>query len=477
MKNIFNKITSLLVKNGYPLPKHIQPLPSSGSERQYFRAELENGPVSTILIAHNPDVRENKAWLTFTRHFRDKGFHVPEIFAHDDTLQYFLLEDLGDTSLFSMVVKGIDEQVMTLYKKAISDLVRFQVEGIKGLDLEAAWPVKFFNRKSVMWDLNYFKYYFVKPNRILFDENRLEDDFENFATHLLQAETGYFMYRDFQSRNIMIQNEEPWYIDFQGGRGGPLPYDLVSLLYQARAQLPEQMKTDLKSWYLTELEKVLPGKTESFNSFYNSFIYFRLMQVLGAYGFRGNLQRKAHFLISTGYAVESLAELLEATPPEVEMPELTSVFTQIIDAHRLKQQQEGRKKNKLTVRINSFSLIRSGIPEDPSLNGGGFVFDCRALPNPGRIKELKDFSGLETPVINYLKEKQETEEFLQHVYGLVEQSVTNYTERGFEHLQVNFGCTGGKHRSVYCAEKLAEHLKKYGHKISIIVHHLMEDNW
>jgi aminoglycoside/choline kinase family phosphotransferase len=477
LKNTFNKITSLLVKSGYSLPKYIHTLPSSGSERQYFRAELENGTIPTILIAYNPDIRENKAWLTFSRHFRKNGFHVPEILAHDETFCYFLMEDLGDTTLFSLVAKGMNEQVIHLYKNAISDLVKFQVEGIKGLDLEAAYPVKSFNRKSVMWDMNYFKYYFVKPNNILFDENRLEDDFERFADHLLHAETGYFMYRDFQSRNIMVHSKEPWYIDFQGGREGPLQYDLASLLYQARAQLPEDLRSDLKSWYLTELEKILPGKTESFNSFFYSFVYFRLMQVLGAYGFRGQLQRKAHFLISIGYAVESLVELMGKAPLGVEMPELISVFTRIIEAHRVKLQQTGQRKNKLTVRINSFSFIKSGIPEDPSLNGGGFVFDCRALPNPGRIETLRDFSGLEEPVINYLKEKQEIEEFLQHVCSLVDQSVTNYTERGFEHLQVNFGCTGGKHRSVYCAEKLAEHLKNYGNKVSIIVHHLMEDNW
>ena len=404
------------------------------------------------------------------------GLSVPEMFAHDDSFRYFLLEDLGNTSLFDMVAKGFDEETRGYYKKVIRDLIKFQVEGIKGLDLDAAYPVQSFNRKSIMWDLNYFKYYFVKPNGILFDENKMEDDFETFTNHLLQAETDYFMYRDFQSRNIMIHNNHPWYIDFQGGRTGPLQYDLVSLLFQARAQLSEKIKAELKSYYLTELEKVLPDKAVTFNAYYNSFVYFRLMQVLGAYGFRGRLQRKAHFLISTGYAVENLDGLLKTTPPDIALPELVSVFQQITEAHKLKQQTK-QPKHKLTVRINSFSYIRSGIPEDPTLNGGGFVFDCRALPNPGRIDELKVYSGLEDPVINYLKNSPEIKEFLANVFGLIDQSITNYNQRGFEHLQINFGCTGGKHRSVYCTEKLAEHLKKYGDNISIITKHLMIDSW
>jgi len=476
LKNTFNKITSLLAKNGFPLPKHIQPLPSAGSDRQYFRVLVNSGTMDSLIAAYNPDIKENKAWYSFSKHFRSQGLSVPEIIAHDDSFTYFLLEDLGNTSLFNLLAEGFNEEAAGYYKKVIRDLIKFQVEGIKGLDLNVAYPVKSFDRKSIMWDLNYFKYYFVKPNGVLFDESKLEDDFEAFADHLLRAETGYFMYRDFQARNIMIYDNQPWYIDFQGGREGPLQYDLVSLLSQARAQLSEKTKTELKSFYLTELEKLIPGKKATFNKYYNSFVYFRLMQVLGAYGFRGKLQRKAHFLISTGFAVDNLVRLLKTTPPDIDLPELVSVFRQISAAHQLKQ-QTNQRKHKLTVRINSFSYIRSGIPEDPTLNGGGFVFDCRALPNPGRIADLKDFSGLQEPVVKYLESSSEIKEYLEHVFNLVDQSITNYNQRGFEHLQVNFGCTGGKHRSVYCAEKLAGHLKKYKNKVSIIINHLMTDSW
>ncbi len=476
MKNAFNKIASLLAKNGYPLPAQIKPLPLSGSDRQYYRVYFKKDPQSTLIAAYTPDIRENKAWYTFSKHFKTLDLPVPEIIGHDESFTYFLLQDLGDSSLFDLVTKDPGEKAIKLYKNAIRDLLRFQVEAIKGLDLDVAYPVRSFNRKSIMWDLNYFKYYFVKPNGILFDENKLEDEFEAFSNLLLQAETGYFMYRDFQSRNIMICNGKPWYIDFQGGREGPLQYDLVSLLFQARANLTMEVRSQLKSYYLSELEKILPGKTETFNAYYTPFIYFRLMQVLGAYGFRGQLQRKPHFLISTDYAVENLDQLMKTELPDIDLPELFSVFNQITAINKLKQQTR-LSKHKLTIRINSFSFIRSGIPDDPTLNGGGFVFDCRALPNPGRIKELKDFTGLQEPVINYLENSPETKEFLDNVYHLIDQSIQNYHQRGFEHLQVNFGCTGGKHRSVYCAGKLAEHLQKYGHKISIVTNHLMSDSW
>ena len=326
-----------------------------------------------------------------------------------------------------------------------------------------------------MWDLNYFKYYFVKPNGIIFNEARLEDDFEAFATHLLEAESEYFMYRDFQSRNIMIHNDELWYIDFQGGRKGPLQYDLVSLLFQARANLSPELRSKLKSYYLNELEKVMPGKTDSFNKHYPTFILFRLMQVLGAYGFRGQLQRKTHFLKSTKLAVESLAYQLEHAKPDLDLPELYSVFQRIIASHHT--EAERAEKGKLKVHINSFSFIQSGIPDDPNQNGGGFVFDCRALPNPGRIKELRDYNGLQQPVIKYLESKKELFEFLDNVYRIIDQSISNYLERNFENLQINFGCTGGKHRSVYCAEKLAAYLKKYDDKTIVQLNHQMSKDW
>lgn len=468
-------IKKLLAENNFPKAASIRVLPSSGSDRKYFRIEFDNGSSSSILAAYNPDVPENIAWNSFSTYFKSLGFHVPKILARDESYQYFLLQDLGNTSLFYYVSQGISEEVIQYYKRVLSDLILFQVEGIKGLDLDVAYPATTFDRRSVIWDLNYFKYYFIKPNGIIFNEARLENDFEEFADHLLEAESEYFMYRDFQSRNIMVYNDEPWYIDFQGGRKGPLQYDLVSLLFQARANLPLELRAELKSYYLNELEKVIPGKTTSFNKHYPAFILFRLMQVLGAYGFRGQLQRKTHFLKSTKLAVESLAYQLLHAKPDLNLPELTSVFEHIIALYSTKAESVGN--GKLKVQINSFSFIQSGIPDDPTQNGGGFVFDCRALPNPGRIKELRNFNGLQDPVTKYLKNKTEVREFLNNISLIIDQSIGNYLERGFENLQINFGCTGGKHRSVYCAEMLAKQLKKHHQNIDVRVNHLMSNDW
>ncbi|MCB2208537.1 MAG: phosphotransferase [Bacteroidetes bacterium] len=475
MKYQQKAIENLLSEKKFPKAASIRALPSSGSDRQYFRVDFDNGSSDSILAAYNPDVQENMAWNSFSSHFRSLGFHVPEILARDESYRYFLLQDLGNTSLFYHVSQGINEEVIGYYKRALQDLIGFQVEGIKRLDLDVAYPATRFDLRSVMWDLNYFKYYFVKPNGIIFNEARLEDDFEVFAAHLLEAESEYFMYRDFQSRNIMIHNDELWYIDFQGGRKGPLQYDLVSLLFQARANLSPELRSELKSYYLKELEKVMPGKTRSFNTHYPAFILFRLMQVLGAYGFRGQLQRKTHFLKSTKLAVKSLTDQLEHAKPELVLPELYSIFEQIIALHQKKA--ESAEKGKLKIKINSFSFIQSGIPDDPTQNGGGFVFDCRALPNPGRIKELRDFNGLQDPVIHYLDNKGEVKKFLDNMYLIIDQSIDNYLERGFENLQVNFGCTGGKHRSVYCAEMLAKKLTEQYQNLDICVNHLMSNDW
>jgi len=420
-------------------------------------------------------MNENVAWNAFSHHFKSLGFHVPEIIARDESYRYFLLQDLGNTSLFYHVSQGVNDKVINIYKQVLRDLIMFQIEGIRGLDLDVAYPSKSFDRRSIMWDLNYFKYYFIKPNGIIFNEARLENDFDIFAGHLLEADSEYFMYRDFQSRNIMIYKNEPWYIDFQGGRKGPLQYDLVSLLFQARANLSHEIRTELKTYYLNELEKAIPGKTALFDKNYLAFIFFRLMQVLGAYGFRGQLQRKTHFLKSTKLAVDSLAFAFNQAKLDVNIPELNAVFEQIIALHPTKDEND--VKGTLKVHINSFSFIRSGIPDDPTKNGGGFVFDCRALPNPGRIKKLLDFNGLQEPVTKYLENQAEVKKFLENVYMIINQSVDNYLERGFENLQVNFGCTGGKHRSVYCAEMLAKNLAKHHQNIDIRVNHLMSNDW
>ena len=472
LKDHITTIRQLLDENNFSAAENIVELPGSGSNRIYFRIYFHDSNRETLIAAFNPDVSENRAWLVFSRHFKNTGLPVPEVFACDDGMQYFLLQDLGDTNLLMLLLNsGLTERVKEYYRQVIGDLVRFQTEGIKGLDMNVAYPVKEFDKRSVLWDLNYFKYYFVKPHEVLFDERRLEDDFNVLADRLLKADSSFFQYRDFQARNIMIHNERPWYIDFQGGRKGPLQYDLVSLLYQARAGLPQSFRNELYGLYLKKLEETVPGQAAQFEKYFADFIYFRLMQVLGAYGFRGLIQRKSHFLKSIPPALQNLKQLLKMSPVDEMFPELHRIFTQITGLNQYDDQDI--PADKLTVSINSFSFKKTGYPQDTTENGGGFVFDCRALPNPGRIKELKDYTGLERPVIEYLQDKSEVNRFMTEVFRLVKQSIGNYLERGFTHLQVNFGCTGGKHRSVFCARQLSDFIgMKYGSEVGIRLKHI-----
>lgn len=474
LTNHIQQIKQLLVQNNLPATAEIKQLKSSGSERVYFRVFFKNKP--SIIAAYNEDANENQAWFYFTKHFISIGLPVPEIFAQSADFQYFLLQDLGDKTLFDLLGKISEPEKIIYFKKAISALISFQVDGMKGLDLGKAYPIQDFNKKSILWDLNYFKYYFIKTHSITFDEHKLEDDFQRFADNLLEAESNFFLYRDFQSRNIMVKDGELFFIDFQAGRKGPLQYDLVSLLFQARANLSPEARENLLTFYLEELEKKLPGRKKPFLQFYNNFIFFRMMQVLGAYGFRGLIQKKTHFLLSIPFALDNLGYLLSQSPLGSEFKELNLVLKKVSGLEQYKPKSKNQEK--LTVEINSFSYLNSGYPPDTSANGGGYVFDCRALPNPGRIDELKDFSGLETPVIQFLEKSEEMAQFLEHVFQLVGQSVDNYIERKFSHLQVNFGCTGGKHRSVYSAESLKKHLlEKYHSQVDIVVNHKMKTEW
>ena len=469
MKNHIDTFIRLLESIGKPKPVTITPLPLSGSSQVYFRFVFDKG--ERLIGSYNPEIKENIAHDTFTGHFISLGLPVPGILARSSSFEYFILEDAGDKTLLDIRTnEGLSEKVKQHYFQVVDDLVRFQTEGIKGLDLSKAFPTGRFDKRSVMWDLNYFKYYFVKTNDIIFEENILEDDFNLLAEHLLQAESEFFMYRDFQARNIMVNQNRLSYIDFQGGRKGPLQYDVISLLYQAKANLPNEFREELLETYLKKLEKTLPGQKEKFLKTYPLYIYFRLMQVLGAYGFRGLYQRKAHFLQSIPFAIENLKQVVKKYPV-VDYPELGSVIEQITkltDYHFAPF-----SKDKLTVTLSSFSFKKSGIPVDITENGGGHVFDCRALPNPGRIQELKEYTGLQDPVIKYLESKQEMTDFLHHVFSVVDQSVDNYLERRFSNLMVSFGCTGGKHRSVFSAENLKRHLMvKYGDSVEVRLTHV-----
>ncbi|MAZ93976.1 MAG: phosphotransferase enzyme family protein [Lentimicrobiaceae bacterium] len=462
-----NNIRQLIRQSGYKNEYDIIPLPISGSNRLYFRAINRSKQKDTIIASFNEDVNENIAHYSFTNHFMNMGISVPEIIARDDSYKYFLVQDLGKTALFDLN-RHKPKEAIEYYIKVVSDLVEIQVEGIKNIDLELAYPVKHFDQRSIMWDLNYFKYYFLKTHNINFNENLLEIDFEKFTEKLLLSESKYFNYRDFQSRNIMIHKNKPWYIDFQGGRMGPLQYDLVSLLNQVNAKLSSNEKKIIYTHYLSELSKKLPDKVEMFEKYYHDYEYFRLMQVMGAYGYRGIVQKKAHFLQSLLPSIKSLNNLLKGSPFDEDMKELNKIFNQII---KIDSYSTVKSNTVLNVSINSFSYKMKGIPIDITGNGGGHVFDCRSLPNPGRIADLRDFTGLEEPIIQYLEKQEEVGHFLKNAHEIILQSVDNYILRGFAHLQINFGCTGGRHRSVYSANLTHKLLEDKYPNISITLKH------
>ena len=439
----------------------IEHLALSGSDRKYFRITSKT---KQVLGVHNHDKKENIAFLNFTKHFKNKGLNVPEILAEDLENDIYLLQDLGNTTLFAFLSEEKKKNVFTVdlletYKKVISELPKFQIQSGTDLDYSVCYPRASFDKQSMMWDLSYFKYYFLKLAQIPFDEQKLEDDFETFTNYLLQANGDYFLYRDFQSRNIMLLNEEPYFIDYQGGRKGVLQYDLASLLYDAKAAIPQDDRNKLLNYYLNTLEKYIKVDRKEFIDYYYGFVLIRIMQAMGAYGFRGFYERKEHFLASIPYAIENLSWILDNIELPIELPTLMKVLRKLPKSEKLKQLEADKKQTKLTVEVNSFSYKRT-IPVDVSGNGGGFVFDCRALPNPGRIEEYKTLTGVDKEVIEFLSKEKEVSEFINTTIKLIEQSVNRYSERYFSNLMVNFGCTGGQHRSVYCAEKITEHFRK-----------------
>lgn len=444
-------------------------LPPSGSYREYCRLKNDK---RTVIGAFNADVKENTAFITFTNHFRSKKLPVPEIYAVSSDLKKYLLEDFGDTTLFDFLSEireseGFSENIVAEYRKVLQVLPRLQIEAGRDLDYSVCYPRAAFDKQSMMWDLNYFKYYFLKLAKIPFDEQALEDDFQAFSDYLLTAESDFFMYRDFQSRNVMLKDNEVHFIDYQGGRRGALQYDLASLLYDGKADMPQQVRTQLFDFYLNELKKYMPVNEKAFTDYFRGFVLIRIMQAMGAYGFRGFYEKKEHFLKSIPYALKNLEFLLEDLELPVEIPELTNVFNQLVHSEVLKE--IGQVKSNLTVRITSFSY-KKGLPEDPSGNGGGFIFDCRAIHNPGRYSEYKNLTGKDLEVQQFLEQKSEIGVFLDSAKNMVDQAVKIYLERGFTHLSVSFGCTGGQHRSVYSAEKMASHLQN-NYPVNVVLIH------
>ena len=434
-------------------PESIEAFPSSGSNRRYFR--LTGQP--TLIGVRGESAEENCAFIYLADHFRKQGLPVPQVYAHSDDYLYYLQEDLGDTLLFDKLGTksregGASAELFQLLRKVIRLLPVLQYKGAEGLDFGQCYPQPAFNRRSVLWDLNYFKYCFLKATGIDFQEDRLEDDFQAMADVLLEEDTHTFMYRDFQSRNVMLRGDEPWFIDFQGGRRGPVYYDVASFLWQAKANFPDNLRQALVDEYIDALRPFRPVDETRFKSRLRHFVLFRTLQVLGCYGFRGYFERKPHFLQSVPYALANLRNLLQE--PYGEYPYLSDLLRRMTELERFTPTPQ---TDHLVVRVTSFAYPK-GIPEDPSGNGGGFVFDCRAIHNPGRYPQYKSLTGRDEPVIRFLENDGEISVFLDHVYALVDASVRRYLKRGFTSLCVSFGCTGGQHRSVYAAEHLARHL-------------------
>lgn len=439
-------------------PEQISFLPASGSYRKYYRI---SGRTQTVIGAFNEDRKENEAFFSFTRSFGKVGLPVPQLLATDPSGMYYLINDLGDKTLFNYMSglrrddQDFPENLIKIYKQVIDFLPMFQIETEKYMDYSKCYPRQVFDRQSMMWDLNYFKYYFLKLAKVPFDEQKLEDDFHNLVELLQSAGADYFMYRDFQSRNIMIVRGEPWFIDYQGGRKGPLQYDIASLLYDAKAAIPEHTRELLSEYYLDVLGTYNPVDRVLFYQYYYGFVLIRILQALGTYGFRGYYENKPHFLKSIPYAIANLQYLLEKKVIPEGLPMLQDVLERIISNPIFRSYKSG--SNQLTIKISSFSY-KTGIPEDKSGNGGGFVFDCRGLPNPGKYEEFQSLTGNDPQVKAFLEKEQEVGEFLNHACSLVDQSIRRYLERGFTHLAANFGCTGGQHRSVYCANELAKYI-------------------
>lgn len=444
-------------------PENVDKLPASGSSRLYFRL---TGP-QTLIGAAGTVREENEAFIHITSQLAAAGIPVPQVRAVSSDHMSYLQDDLGDLSLFDFIRSGREEGRWTTEQKEILERVMrslpaIQYKGAKTIDFSKCYPQPEFNRRMIMWDLNYFKYCYLKVAGPEFQEDRLEDDFERIADNLLESKSDTFMYRDFQSRNIMIKDNRPYFIDYQGGRRGPALYDVASFLYQARAHYPSQLRAQLFEYYLEALEEFTAVDKTEMRRQLRHFVLFRLMQVLGAYGYRGYMQHKPHFLQSIPSALASLKEILRGGYPEY--PYLTEVLTKMCDEAARGTDLDNTK---LTVRIMSFSY-KKGLPADTTDNGGGFYFDCRSIHNPGRYEPYKQLCGLDQPVIEFLETKSEIAEFLEHACAMVDKSIETYMRRGFTSLMACFGCTGGQHRSVYSAEHLARHIaEKYGVRVEL----------
>ena len=494
-------------------PANVQRIPGGGSNRTYYRLTDTEGQTVVGVIGTSRD--EDHAFIYLTEHFSSRKLPVPKILAASDDQLRYLQTDLGSRSLFDAIRGGREAggrytlKEQELLKRTIRELPNVQIRGARELDFSNCYPQAEFDIDSVLFDLNYFKYCFLKATEIDFHELKLEADFRLFAKDLTTDEyivagdlqspvVDSFLYRDFQARNVMLDpDDNPFFIDYQGGRKGPYYYDLASFLWQASARYPHKMRRELVYEYYNSLKNYIEvPPVRHFVNRLSLFVLFRTLQVLGAYGFRGYFEQKKHFIESIPPAIQNLRELLASSSP-FHYPYLMEILRQMTELPQFQQietvasRADGYKTTELNpykahpqdgpatfskydaqgplvVRVFSFSYTK-GIPEDESGNGGGYVFDCRSTHNPGRYEPYKKLTGLDEPVIRFLEDDGEILNFLDSVYKLADAHVRRYIQRGFTSLMFSFGCTGGQHRSVYSAQHLAEHIhEKFGVEVRIV---------
>jgi aminoglycoside/choline kinase family phosphotransferase len=479
MQTIIEEIRRLfLTYSRYPITG-LDVIPQSGSNRIYFRIRTDE---RSYIATYNDNVRENQTFIYFSRHFRERGCPVPEIYFVNESCTIYFQEDFGDKSLLAeLEEQGHNEAVHALFQQSLRQLAKLQIRGDEGLDYGKTITSREFGKQAILSDLLYFKYYFLDTLQIPYDKELLIDDFERLSAYLTRADHKYFLYRDFQSRNILLQDGQVHFIDFQGGMKGALQYDVASLLWQAKAELSDSWKDSLLDYYMDCVEELLETEIDraSFIAQYNGYVLIRLLQVLGAYGFRGLFERKAHFLISIPLALRNLKWFVSQRQTGIILPEFDRLLGLVVQdelIHRFEPIQADQN-SPLIVHIRSFSY-RKAMPADDSGNGGGFVFDCRGILNPGRIEEFRTQTGRDKPVRDFLEQQTRMPEFLNGVYNIVDISVEDFIKRGFSSLCVSFGCTGGQHRSVYAADALARHLRNKYH-VKIDLHHVEQEakNW
>ncbi len=470
------------IKNLYKLIHSVEwdqisKIPQSGGDRIYFRITQGN---QSWIATYNLNIKENETFIYFSEHFTSKGLPVPKVLAISEDKSIYIQADLGNVSLLEVLEQeGKTDHVFSLFQKSLKALAKLQVEGGKGLDYSYCLTSKEFGKHSILTDLLYYKYYFLDTLQYPYDKQALIDEFELLSDTLASKEINHFLFRDFQSRNIIVNNDEVFFIDFQGGMEGGLSYDVASLLWQAKAELSNEWKEKLVDYYIEEVQKLLPSpmNEQQFRNQYNGFVLLRLLQVLGAYGFRGLFERKAHFLTSIPLGLKNLKNFLAISPISADTPVFAGILNWMVTDQVVERftPPVATEKTPLVITINSFSY-KKGLPNDESDNGGGFIFDMRGILNPGRFDEYKKLSGQDKPVQDFLEQRTKMNTFLNSVWDLIDITVENYLSRDFESLQINFGCTGGQHRSVFAAEQTARHLKnKY--KVKVVLEHSNKNNW